>query len=98
MIKYLPFFFFLFLALSVAAPMCADDALKKFYGKRIGTAVTRTETKRQYDFTGRPFAPSDVRAGRDIVIDRQGRRIGLVLLVTLDIAYVIAYFLKKYLR
>ena len=79
MIKYLLFFFILFLAVGVAAPACADEILKEFYGKRIGKAVTRAETKRHYDYAGRPFAPNAVKTGREIVIDKQGRRIGLAI-------------------
>lgn len=79
MIRCLPYFFILFLAAAVAAPACADQMLKEFYGKGVGTAVTRPETKRLHDYAGRPLAPKAVGTGREIVIDRQGRRIGLAI-------------------
>ena len=79
MINYLSYFFILLLAVGVAAPACADEILKDYYGKRVGTAVTRPETKRHPDHAGRPFAPNAVRTGREIVIDKQGRRIGLAI-------------------
>ncbi len=79
MIQYLPYFFILFLAAAVAAPASANEILKDFYGKGIGPAVTRPETKRHHDYAGRPLAPNAVGTGREIVIDRQGRRIGLTI-------------------
>lgn len=79
MIKYPPYFFILLLAVGVAAPACAGETLNDYYGKRNGETVTRQETKRHYDDAGRPFAPNAVKTGREIVIDKQGRRIGLVI-------------------
>ena len=79
MITYLPYAVILFLAAGVFAPACADEILKDNYGKGIGKTVRRTETKRHYDYTGRPLAPNAVRMGREIVIDKQGRRIGLAI-------------------
>jgi len=79
MIINLTYFFILFLAVGVAAPAGADEVLKDFYDKRVGTAVTRPETKRHYDYAGRSFAPNAVNTRREIVIDKQGRRIGLAI-------------------
>lgn len=79
MVKNLPYFFILFLAVGAATPACADEFLKDSYGRRIGTAVTRPETKRHYDYAGRSFAPNAVNTRREIVIDKQGRRIGLAI-------------------
>lgn len=77
MIKYIPYLFILFLAFGVAVPARADEILKDYYGKRISKTVTRAETKRQYDYAGRPFAPNAVKTRREIIIDKHGRRIGL---------------------
>ena len=79
MITHLPYAVVLFLAAGVVAPACADEILKDYYGKGIGKTVTRAETKRHYDYAGRPLAPNAVRTGREIVIDKQGRRIGLAI-------------------
>ena len=79
MIANLPYAFILFLAVGVFAPACADEIVKDYYGKGIGNTVTGTEAKRDYDYAGRPLAPNPVRLGREIVIDKQGRRIGLAI-------------------
>ena len=79
MVKNLLYFFVLFLAVGVAAPACADDILKDYDGKRIRKTLTRTETKSHYDYAGRPFTSNAVKTGREIVIDKQGRRIGLAI-------------------
>lgn len=79
MIKFLTYLLIQLLAVSVAAPAVADEILKEYYGKPIGKAGIRAETKRDHDDAGRPFAPNAVRTGREIVIDRQGRRIGLAI-------------------
>ena len=79
MIQCPPYFFILFLAAGAAAPACADEILKEFYGKGVGTAVTLPEAKGHHDYAARPLAPQTVKAGREIVIDRQGRRIGLAI-------------------
>jgi len=79
MITHLPYAVVLLLAAGVVAPASADEILNDYYGKGIGKTVTRTETKRHYDYTGRPLAPNAVRTGREIVIDKQGRRIGLAI-------------------
>ena len=79
MVKNLLYFFVLFLAVGVAAPAGADEIQKDSYDKRVGTAVTRPETKRHYDYAGRSFAPNAVNTRREIVIDKQGRRIGLAI-------------------
>ena len=79
MIKYLPCAVILFLAAGVAIPACADEILNEFYGKRNAKTVTLPETKRHHDYAGRPIAPNAVRPEREIVIDKQGRRIGLAI-------------------
>ena len=79
MITHLPYAVVLLLAAGVVAPASADEILNDFHGKGIGKAVTRTETKRHYDNAGRPLAPNAFRTGREIVIDKQGRRIGLAI-------------------
>jgi hypothetical protein len=79
MIKYLPYAVILFTAVGVAAPACADEILKDYYGKRLGKTVTRAETERHYDYAGRPLAPIAGKTGREIVIDKRGRRIGLAI-------------------
>ena len=79
MIKYLPYAGILFLAVCVAAPACTDEILIDYYGKRIGNTITRVETKRRYDYAGRPLTPNAGKMGREIVIDKRGRRIGLAI-------------------
>jgi len=79
MVKNIPYFFILFLAVGGAASAGADEILKDSYNKRVGTAVTRPETKRQYGYASRSFVPSAVNTRREIVIDKQGRRIGLAI-------------------
>jgi hypothetical protein len=79
MIHYLPFFFILFLAAGVATPACADEILKEGDAKGTAAATIRPETKRHHDYTGRPLAPEAVGTGREIVIDKQGHRIGLAI-------------------
>jgi len=79
MINFLPYAAILFLAVGIADLAFADEILKDFYGKGIGKTVTRAETKRNYEQAGRPLAPNAVKTGREIVIDKRGRRIGLAI-------------------
>ena len=79
MIKYLPYAVILFTVVGVAAPACADEILKDYYGKQIGKTVTRAEAERHYDYAGRPLASNAGKTGREIVIDKRGRRIGLAI-------------------
>jgi hypothetical protein len=79
MIKYLHYAGILFLAVGVAVPACANEILIDYYGKRIGTTVTRVETKRRYDYAGRPLTTNAGKMGREVVIDKRGGRIGLAI-------------------
>jgi hypothetical protein len=77
--KCLPYVFTLFLAAGFSAAACADEILNDYNGQRIGGVDARAETKRNDDFAGHPFAPNSVKTGREIVIDKNGRRIGLAI-------------------
>jgi len=77
--KYLPYVFTLFLTAGFSAAACADGIINDYYGQRIGEADTRAETNRNDDFAGHLFTPDSAKTGREIVIDKNGRRIGLAI-------------------
>jgi hypothetical protein len=79
MIKYLSYVFTLFVVAGFTAAARADGTLKDFYGERGGKSAARAESKGSSDYAGRSFAPNPVGKGREIVIDKQGRRIGLAI-------------------
>ena len=79
MINFLTCAFFLLLAFGVADRAFADENLRVFYGKEIGNTITREKSQRNYEQAGSPLAPNTVKTGREIVIDKRGRRIGLAI-------------------
>jgi len=79
MINFLNYVFFLLLAVGFADRAFADENLRDFYGRGIDSTVTHEKAQRNYEQAAIPLAPNAVKKGREIVIDKRGRRIGLAI-------------------